>query len=357
MEVRCGKCNKLFRVSDDKISGEGIKFTCTRCGEYVKITKQEFEHYTLSKTAVSALDMFEPKPAAEPKPVASPAPEVRQKPEPPHAPEAGQTVLTPEPKAAPVDPLIAKPEPVQQAAPVMPIVAKPEPKPTPVHQPKPELAPVIAAAETVQASTPALSAPAAPAGSPSERIVSATPAAASRSGRMVAVLIVSLLILGGVGYVGFTYFKPAAKQAQVVAPELASIEGLRISNPAGAIDPLGDLLINGVVENTTDKEKNAWLVVAEVYDAQGVVLNKIRLLNGKQLFTRGDYEILAQRGVNVQELKTRSLQEQGVVIPPKGSVAFELRYVQPPAGIASFNASLQPFDPDRLFKEIAEDVK
>jgi hypothetical protein len=98
-------------------------------------------------------------------------------------------------------------------------------------------------------------------------------------------------------------------------------------------------------------------VVAEVYDGQGVVLNKIRLLNGKQLFTRGDYEILAQRGVNVQELKTRSLQEQGTVIPPKGSVAFELRYVQPPAGIASFNASLQPFDPDRLFKEIAEDVK
>ena len=68
MEVRCGNCDKLFRVSNDKITGTGIKFPCTRCGEYVKITKEEYENFSLSLTAVSVLDMFEqkPKPAVTP---------------------------------------------------------------------------------------------------------------------------------------------------------------------------------------------------------------------------------------------------------------------------------------------------
>src|SRR5512147_2168608 len=70
MEVRCGKCNKLFRVSDDKITGRGVKFSCTRCGESVKITREEFENYSLAQSAVSALDLFQPQtgPAAAPEP-------------------------------------------------------------------------------------------------------------------------------------------------------------------------------------------------------------------------------------------------------------------------------------------------
>jgi hypothetical protein len=80
-------------------------------------------------------------------------------------------------------------------------------------------------------------------------------------------------------------------------------------------------------------------------------------LNGKQLYTRSDYDILAKRGENIQELKAGTLQDKGVAIPPKGNVAFEIRYLQPPAGIASFNAILQPFDPARLSNEIAEEAK
>jgi predicted Zn finger-like uncharacterized protein len=66
MEVRCGQCNKLFRVSDDKITGAGIKFKCTKCGEDVRITAEEFQQYQLSKSAVSVLDTFAPKPAEKP---------------------------------------------------------------------------------------------------------------------------------------------------------------------------------------------------------------------------------------------------------------------------------------------------
>src|SRR5512147_2360766 len=60
MEVRCGKCNKLFRVSDDKITGRGVKFSCTRCGESVKITREAFENYSLAQSSVSALDLLKP---------------------------------------------------------------------------------------------------------------------------------------------------------------------------------------------------------------------------------------------------------------------------------------------------------
>ena len=52
MEVRCASCNKLFRVSDDKITGIGIKFACTRCQTVVKITREEFEQYSLSRAGL-----------------------------------------------------------------------------------------------------------------------------------------------------------------------------------------------------------------------------------------------------------------------------------------------------------------
>lgn len=66
MEVRCGQCNKLFRVSDDKITGTGVKFPCTKCGGDVKITIEAFREYQLSKDAVSVLDTFAPKPSGTP---------------------------------------------------------------------------------------------------------------------------------------------------------------------------------------------------------------------------------------------------------------------------------------------------
>ena len=72
MEIRCGSCNKLFRVSDDKVTGKGIKFACTRCNEYVRITREDFENYTLSQSTVSVLDMFEPKPKPSAEPVSEP---------------------------------------------------------------------------------------------------------------------------------------------------------------------------------------------------------------------------------------------------------------------------------------------
>lgn len=466
MEIRCGSCNKLFRVSDDKITGKGIKFACSRCGESVKITKEDFDNYTLSQTAVTALDLFEQKaksaaapetgaekataeksvsaPASaapqsdmpgaatmEPKPSdmpASPVPDFLQERDTPPVLEPEPTVFdeqplpaeakhVPEPEPMPVmeerlsgpEPKVKteavpeshpetkeepKPEPQQTpasktaleaAATQEPIPsAKPEPKPAlkpeprsqpapmprpaPVAQPRtvpkpagqPRTEPVRKAATAAAASAGSPAAvkrefarPAAPA--PPITVIGASPAAPARSGILVILIVVILLALAGTGV--FFYLRSSPKPANEPISALTSMDGLHILSASGSMEPDGDLLISGEIENTTDKQKNAWYIVVDVFDANGSVINKLRLLNGKQLFTRNDYEIMTKRGMNVKDIKAKTLAEQGVVIPPRGKVPFEVRYLQPPIGVASFNAALHPFDPVRLYRETAEEAK
>jgi len=358
MEVRCKKCNKLFRVSDDKITGTGIKFPCTRCGEYVRITREDFEHYTLSRNAEAVPDLFEPKP----------------KPAEPLWPEAaeyesrtfGHTAQgTRENVSEEKPPLFVEPDhltPVSAAKTESSVERKPEslteakPKDEPLAEPEPEPSP------PVQPAVPKKEYPrhAAPPASPvSERIVIEPIHPSKRSPSGFMVLLVTLIIAGLVACGIYFYLQssPASPQkAKEAVPEMTSIEGLQIVNPAGSMDANGDLLISGVIENATVKEKTSWYVLAVVNDAQGSELAKIRILNGKQIYTRRDYDILAGRGVNVQELKTKDLQEKGVIIPPMGSVKFEVRYLQPAPGIASFHTQVLPVDPVQLNKEIAAEL-
>jgi predicted Zn finger-like uncharacterized protein len=572
MEVRCGNCHKLFRVSDDKISGKGIKFVCTRCGVYVRITIEDFSTYTLSKSAVSVLDLFEEKkpsqatseigiiveqtaeaattparmtpekeateptmeitagedflkspisdfldekkgpatvdrsPFEEPASQASPLPErepespaqtesqseksdiaqseqakipepepgmtptlaveedahhaFEQQPEPPEqetetltmqvaVPEgepgiaaAGETIdaVQPEPQLKP-DPEKGK-EPVAAAEPE-PVVAlavekteeaqlEPEQQPVSQREQKTEMAVEPAAApergpvstspsetpgtdqdkqkpesETNAAVMPAAVAepdirsemktaaipsashqpaqntpryqtgsqpvrptkPAVPAAqalkkesshrlSPaSSPVIGASPTESHRSGNKAMITGVAVIILVLAGFGAYMFLRSPVPSSSNAALHMISTEGLRITNAAGSLEPNGDLLISGVVENSTDKPQPAWLVVVDVYDAKGTVINKIKLLNGKQLYSQSDYAILAKRGANVQEMKANALQEQGTVIPPKDKVTFEIRYLEPPAGIASFSATLQPFDPARLSKEPEDQTK
>jgi predicted Zn finger-like uncharacterized protein len=424
MEIRCGSCNKLFRVSDDKITGKGIKFACTSCGDYVKITRADFEKHLLSQSAVSATDLFEPevKPAAvpepetpmfeepagtletpveqpgfaeapvsardfdltpssspdflqekeepffsepsflgEPSPPAEPQPSPEQESSTPSAPQELQP--EPEPVSEPSQEFKFIPKTAPEPEPEQKFESAPEPMPESVFpfelEPKPELQPEQAPAETSAPAVPT----AAPAAHKKEppRPAAPTPSAAigvSPPRRSAAVIIViALIVLGLTGFGVFRYMSSSPPPTKAPAPVMVSIEGLQIVNTSGSMEPNGDLLISGTVQNTTDKERTDWYIVATVFDAGGAVITNIKLLNGKQLYTRSDYDILAKRGMNVQELKAKARQEKGVIIPPKGSVAFEMRYIQPPAGISSFNAALQPFDPARLSRETAEDTK
>jgi hypothetical protein len=455
MEVRCGNCNKLFRVADEKITGKGIKFACTRCGSSVKITREDFENYTLSQTTVSALDLFTPKvkptPPAIPETVGLPsespagimAPAVAETPQagppvdrdlsPPgpdflreqeepaqpdvfsfeeqpapqepqlsperelapasvfeerqnepasEAPSETQPDFSWEPEAKPeiglkeepspelkreLEPLLAaepeqKPEKQPEAAPAL----QPIPKPEPVVEQKAAAAtfPDSAAkpiSPTKHAAAPH-AAPAAPdktAARPAtsaSTVIGASPAAPSRSGQKIALVaaFVALVLAGGGAFLFLRTPAPIVKESPQV---IATTEGLSIVNPAGALESNGDLLITGTVANATDRERPAWHIVVTVFDANGTVLRTIKLLNNRQLYTRGDLDILSKRGGNVQELMATAFQMPAVAIPPKGNAAFEARYFQPPAGISSFNAELQPADPARLLKEAAEEAR
>ncbi len=464
MEIRCGGCNKLFRVSDDKITGKGIKFACTRCGESIKITREDFDNYSLSQTAVTALDMYASKakrPAvsagtdvkAEAGPVLSAAivePGPREKapaastvsesqasavpdflqetgtpptPEPPafveqplqaetehvREPEpmlAKEALFEPQPaeneaakqesraeikeesKAGPEQKPASAPEPgpvsiKEQMAGPMPEpkiepkpAAKSEPKPQPAQEqktgpaissrtvpkpagpPRPEPVRKSAAgvAASVGTSVPARKAPARPASpAPPVTVIGASPARPARSGIMILLVLIIVIALAGTG--AFFFIKSSKKPVSEPAPIVTSTGALRILNASGSMEANGDLVISGEIENMTDREQRAWYVVVDVYDATGAVINKLRLVNGKQLFTRNDYAIMEGRGMNVRDLKAQALSQQGVVILPKGKVPFEIRYLQPPKGVASFNTTLQPFDPIRLYKEMAEEAQ
>ena len=391
MEVRCGACNKLFRVSDDKITGRGIKFPCTRCGEYVRITQEDLQNYTLSRSTVSVLDLFEPKPS----PLTAPLSPETEGPVSKETPPPAWDAMTFETAASstrgdareeeapifvePVRSEVAavsgsEPAVVPQPKPLTLVIPKAEPPVEPQPEPQPE--PKLLMTEDSQAATsptqPAQSSkpkketprPAAPTVSPAaERTVKEPvyPSTPSRSGRMILVLFGTLIILGLAGYGVLVYLQssPPSPQKKVQEPthQITSIEGLQIVNPAGTVDANGDLLVTGIIENAADTERADWYVVLEVYDAQGAVLSKIRLLNGNQIFSQRDYDILAKRGANVQELKAKILQGKGPVIPPKGRVNFEVRYLQPLPGIASFVAQVVPFDRLQLNKEINEGMR
>jgi hypothetical protein len=270
---------------------------------------------------------------------------------------------------------VIKPEPAVEPKPEPLMLSKPKAEPPVEPQPEPRQEQKLLAAETKAAPSPTHPAqppmpeketprPAARTVSPAaERTVKEPvyPSTPARSGKMLLVLFGTLIILGLAAYGIFVSRQPSPpapqKNAQEPAREITSIEGLQLVNPVGAVDANGDLLVTGVIENATDKERAAWYVVLEVYDAQGAVLSKIRLLNGNQIFSRRDYDILAKRGANVQELKEKLLQGKGLIIPPKGRVNIEARYVQPAPGIASFVAQMVPFDREQVDKEIAEEIK
>jgi hypothetical protein len=171
-------------------------------------------------------------------------------------------------------------------------------------------------------------------------------------GKKYIFLILLFFILYAGGYGVYLYMQPESKADGEMVKGVTSPEGLKIASVSGAVDANQDFLVSGVIENTTNQERSDWYLVVDVYDARGTVLDNARMWNGKQLYTQRDYEVLAKRQVNVQELKEKNLHEPGVVIPPNGAVHFEIRFLEWPASIASFNATLQPFDPQRLYREI-----
>jgi predicted Zn finger-like uncharacterized protein len=169
----------------------------------------------------------------------------------------------------------------------------------------------------------------------------------------VAVVLVSLYaeatLIGRIDQSGRTMVSPVREE---ITPD-----GLSVMNARAYIEPsTGDLVVTGTVKNDLDRSKPGWLLQADVYDADRKVVATLTVVNGVQVLTQQDYATLEKRGVSREAHKARmALSVHSAVIPAKGSVQFEARLMNPPAGIASFLPVLKAFDPAAAFKSIMDD--
>ena len=182
--------------------------------------------------------------------------------------------------------------------------------------------------------------------------------------------IAAAVVLAAAGFIAYTQlFEKAdipgkkeavvARQAPKPAPQqyaaVIATEGLALVNATGSTDPAtGDIVLTGTIQNTTDKPKSGWYLVAKVLDAKDTVVSEVRMANGQQLYSVRDYEILTRRGKNSNELKTKILQARNVSLQPNGTVPFELRVIDPPANCVNFTPVLQPLDQNR-FDDLAKE--
>jgi len=171
-------------------------------------------------------------------------------------------------------------------------------------------------------------------------------------GAIVLVLVAALAVLY---YLGFlpgkkepdTKQKPQQTPQTRTQPDRSKItpEGLAIADPSAFIDPeRGDIVITGRIQNTTDRPKIGWYLVIEVRDAKEMVLTTARMLNGIQLYSKTELEALVKRGGKLEELQKKMASPGEGAVSPKGSVPFEVRVMDPPAGSARFLPTLQSFD-------------
>lgn len=187
--------------------------------------------------------------------------------------------------------------------------------------------------------------------------------AAPMSGLQKAGLAVSLMVLLAAVYAVITFTgkmeQPGIETLQWPANAakhaLVSPEGLQVINAHGYKDPAtGDLLITGTVQNTTDKPKSGWYLVTEVRDSKETVLAMVKMMNGVQLFSTADYDVLVKRGAKIEELRKKSSSLGEGVIPAKGNAHFEVRVMNPPAESAGFLPVLRAFDPAMLTEVMQE---
>lgn len=171
---------------------------------------------------------------------------------------------------------------------------------------------------------------------------------ADLSGLQKAGLVVSLVLVlfafyetGTItGRMERSMMEPGQKQGEMLIPT-----GLQVTNAYGYIDPAtGDLVVSGSIQNTTDKPKSGWYLVTEVRDAKETVLTTVKMMNGIQLYTAKERELLAKRGTKMEDIQKMTAVRDGM-IPARGSVNFEVRVMNPPAGSAGFLPALRAFDP------------
>jgi hypothetical protein len=150
-----------------------------------------------------------------------------------------------------------------------------------------------------------------------------------------------------------TVKEAAAKTFQ----DMASADGLQVTATQSSWDPAtGDLIVIATIENLGDAEKKIWYLVAEGKDESGAVVATAKMLTGRQIYSQRDYEIMGRRGMDVQSVRLEHLRRKETPLPAHGTMDVELRMLEPPGGIATYEASFRPFDPLKMLREQMEEA-
>ncbi len=157
-------------------------------------------------------------------------------------------------------------------------------------------------------------------------------------------LVVILLSLYAEGSLVGRMEKAAGQMQQQFETDITP-EGMTVSDPQGYVDQTtGDLVITGAVQNNLDRSKDGWFLQVDVFDKEQKVLATIKMLNGVQLFDQRDFDLLATRGKNIDEIKAGMVTAlQSGTIQAKGNVRFEMHLMNPPQAAASFYPVLKKF--------------
>lgn len=131
-----------------------------------------------------------------------------------------------------------------------------------------------------------------------------------------------------------------------------SSEGLRIDQCSARWEASGDLLVTGLVTNSSDLNK-AWFIEAKTLDKSDKMLTMAKVVDGRQHFSLQELELLT---------KVRNLPEYVVRVPerqlaPKSTSRFELRLIQPPLEAVSYSLVLKPPPYNELAANDLQDMK
>lgn len=131
-----------------------------------------------------------------------------------------------------------------------------------------------------------------------------------------------------------------------------SSEGLQINNCDARWESSGDLIVTGLVTNTTNVHK-AWFIDAKTLDKNERVLTTAKVVDGRQHFSLKELELLT-KGRNIPECAIRAPEQQ---LLAKSSSRFELRLIQPPAEAVSYSLAMRTPPYNELAVNDLQDMK
>jgi DNA-directed RNA polymerase subunit RPC12/RpoP len=148
---------------------------------------------------------------------------------------------------------------------------------------------------------------------------------------------------------GSHYARAAVEQAK----QELSAEGLQVADQESSFNDQGDLIVTGKIVNNSKDDKQGWLLIAEMRDDGGSVIRKATLMNGMQMHSIQDAEILKKRNQPFRRPEP-SDQRKAALIKAGDSVPFEFAFLEAPKEYKEIDVVLKNFDENSM-REILTD--